>query len=511
MRVAICRTVTALALCGLGTLPAAALSPELEALVDGNNRFAFDLYGELAASRPGENVFFSPFSVSTALGMTYAGARGQTAVEMADVLRFPSLDAGVHPTYGELLTDLGSPERTDYELAVANRLWGQDGFPLKQSFLGVTRDEYGAELGTVDFIGQTETARTLINDWVADQTNDRILNLLPPGSVNTDTRLVLTNAIYFLGDWQQPFDADATYDGRFNVSPTEQIDARMMHQTGSFRHARLDDAQVLEMPYKGDDVSMLLVLPDDPAGIVAAEEWLNPETLSETIDALEITRVDVKLPKFQMDMHASLSQSLQDLGMTSAFVPGGADFTGIADADLFISDVIHKSFLRVDEKGTEAAAATGVVIGVTSLPPPPSAFFHADHPFLLALRDNRTESLLFLGRVMRPEAIEDDAGGSAAEATPLDGDLDGNGRVDQGDLDMVLSNWGAQPSSEMPILHLVGTFDQNDLDAVLGNWGATAEALQAAAVPEPATWLLLGLAAALWSPMARHRLGFPRV
>lgn len=488
---------------------AAAISPELQPLVHGNNQFAFDMYRGLAGGAEGENLFFSPFSVSTALAMTYAGARGQTAAEMAQTLHFPSLESDLHSGYGALLADLNAPERTEYELAVANRLWGQDGFGFHETFLDVTSQQYGAELGRVDFTTQTEAARNTINDWVAEQTNDRILDLLPRGSVTPDTRLVLTNAIYFLGDWQSPFDAEDTYEGRFRVTPEEQIDATMMHQTGSFRYAELPHAQVLEMPYQGDDVSMLLVLPDETTGLADAEDWLNADTLLDTVDALEMTRVDVKLPKFQMEMDASLKRPLVELGKPTAF-SGSANFSGMADANLTISDVIHKAFLRVDEKGTEAAAATGVIIGLTSVPPPPSAYFHADHPFLLAMRDNRTESLLFLGRVMRPEAIEQDG---TPRQSALAGDFDGDGVINQGDLDLVLLHWGNtfEPGSGINVASAIKV-DQRALDAVLLHWGAAAPSPDSAAVPEPATWLLCALGV-VWLAMRcdlRTRL-FPAI
>jgi serpin B len=474
-----------------GGSTARAISSDSATVVAGNNQFAFDLYDHVAAGA-GENVFFSPMSVSTALAMTYAGARGQTAHEMAQVLHFTLPQDELHAGYNELLADLATPERQDYELTIANRLWGQDGFPFHQSYLDVTRDQYGAELGLVDFVNDTENARQTINHWVEEETHDRIKDLLPAGTVTPDTRLVLTNAIYFLGDWQSQFSPSQTHDDVFHVSATELRDVSMMQQENNFRYADLPHAQVLEMPYKGDDVSMLLVLPHEDDGLTAVDEWLSPATLAEAVDSLDRQRVSVSLPKFTIESDVRLTGVLQEMGMQSPF-SWSADFSGMADANLAISDVVHKAFLRVDEKGTEAAAATGVVVGVTSVPPPPDAYFRADHPFFLALRDNRTESLLFLGRVMRPDAADDDS----RELDLFAGDFNGDGQVDQGDLDLVLLNWGADAGQPIRldgwrIGTPEGIVDQGELDAVLLHWGRITQTdLQTSSIPEPATWLLV--------------------
>jgi serpin B len=473
------------------------ISTDLAAVVAGNNQFAFDLYDSVA-SGAGENIFFSPMSVSAALAMTYAGARGQTAQEMAQVLHFGLPQEDLHAAHHELLTDLASADRQNYELNIANRLWGQDGFPFHQSYLDLTRDRYRAELGIVDFEHDTENSRQTINQWVEEQTEERIKNLLPSGTVTRDTRLVLTNAIYFLGDWQQKFHPSNTHASAFHVSTTEQFDVSMMSQEGNFRYAELPQAQVLEMPYQGDDISMVLMLPHEQGGLAALDDWLSADTFATAVDSLEGRRVSVSLPKFTIESDLPLTSVLQEMGMQTPF-SDFADFTGMADARLAISDVLHKAFLRVDEKGTEAAAATGVVVGVTSLPPPPDAYFRADHPFLLALRDNRTDSLLFLGRVMRPDAAEDDR----RDQGVLAGDFNGDGNVDQADLDLVLLDWsvdaaGNQLRQGWRIGGAEGLVDQSELDAVLLNWGATASLEESASIPEPATCVLAAVCFALF-------------
>jgi serpin B len=409
---------------------------------------------------------------------------------MAAALRLPLPHETLHPASGELMTDLNLPTRRGYELTIANRLWGQSGFPLRQEFLDITGEHYGAELGLVDFEHATEAARQSINQWVEQQTHQRIQDLIPDGSLSRDTRLVLTNAIYFLGDWEQKFNSLHTRNDQFTISPTEQMDVLMMNQEEDFRYAELPQAQVLELPYVGDDVSMLLMLPTDADGLDGLEDWLSAESLGAAMDSLQTERVRISLPKFTMTAEFDLNESLQDLGMQTAFTDF-AYFSGISDVPLLISKVRHKSFLHVDEEGTEAAAATSVEIGLTSVPPEP-VIFRADHPFLLALRDNRTESLLFLGRVVRPET-------DIAAAAIRTGDYNGDGRIDQGDLDLVLLHWGADAAtppagwtSELPAV----VVDQNELDAVLTNWGQSTAGLQAANVPEPAAWLLLSTAAA---------------
>jgi len=375
---------------------------ELAAVGGGNNQFAFDLYGRLAGEQDG-NLFFSPYSVSTALAMTYAGARGNTEAEMADTLHFTLSQDRLHPAFGSIISDLNDSQREGYQLNVANRLWGQQGYGFLAEYLDVTRQHYGAELAQLDFIGETEQSRLTINHWVEEQTQQKITNLIPSGALSPWTRLVLTNAIYFKGDWKYQFAPELTQGASFQAAPGEQLSVQMMHQQRRLNYAALPTFQMLEMPYTGEDLSMLALLPNEPDGLAELESWLTAERLDQSIDQLFASTVSVFLPKFEMTSQFGLTPVLASMGMPEAFNAGAADFSGMSgERDLFISSVIHKAFVEVNEEGTEAAAATGVVVGTTSVPPLPE-LFRADHPFLFLIRDNRTESILFLGRVTHPE------------------------------------------------------------------------------------------------------------
>jgi serpin B len=379
----------------------ATLSPDVNSLVAGNNRFAFSLFQHVAsASQSDGNMLISPFSISSALAMTYAGARGNTASQMASVLGFNLPDDRLHPAYGELLADLTTP-REAYQLSVANRLFGQAGYPFKQSFLDVTSQDYRAPLEPTDFVHDAEGSRLHINDWVADQTHDKIKDLLPQGSVTSDTRLVLTNAIYFNGKWNSKFDEQYTADRPFVSADGTSTPVKTMFQQHEFRYGQFDGYKMLEMPYAGLDLSMVIVLPTAANGLNDVAGSLSSDMLAQNLSSMHQSNVNVFLPKFKFDASFSLGKTLRGMGMTDAFLD--PDFSGISDQGLAISDVIHKAYIDVNEAGTEAAAATAVVIGVTcACGPPQPQLFNADHPFLFALRDTHSGSLLFMGRVMRP-------------------------------------------------------------------------------------------------------------
>jgi serpin B len=381
------------------------LSADAATVVAGSNRFALDIYKQLASSaQPGDNVLVSPFSISTALAMTYAGARGNTARQIADVLGFTLPDDRLHSAFGELVRDLDA-DREGYQLSIANRLFGQNGYPFKQSFLDITERDYGAPLEIVDFVREPEPARGRINDWVADETHDKIPGLFPPGSIHQYSRLVLTNAIYFNGSWKDKFDEKLTRKETF-FSAGGPIPAVMMFQQGSFLYAERPGFQMLEMPYAGDDLSMVVLLPDERDGLRTLETLVTPQLFQESLTALDRVTVKVHFPKFTFDSSFELGDALEELGMTDAFDPYHADLTGIADPspnNLYIGTGLHKAFIDVNEEGTEAAAATGFGIFTTCLcTPPQPKTFRADHPFLFALRDRQSGSLLFLGRVGRP-------------------------------------------------------------------------------------------------------------
>lgn len=378
------------------------VSQEVQAIAKSNDAFAFDLYSQLRSDDG--NLFFSPTSISTALAMTYAGAEGDTEKELATTLNFSLPEAEVHPAFASLMAKLNAPEKDAYELRIANRLWGQTGYGFLPKYLAITRTDYGAELAQVDFINEAEQARRRINGWVEKQTNDKIKDLIPQGAVDSLTRLVLTNAIYFKGKWEHEFDKKGTKDAPFTVSADEKIDVPMMFQKERFKYGETADLQLLEMPYNGDDLSMLVLLPKEVDGLAAVEKKLSAENLDKWTKGMRKLEVQTHIPRFKLTEQFQLNSTLSALGMPSAFNPGRADFSGMnGKKDLYITAAIHKAFVEVNEEGTEAAAATGIVVGVTSLPPPPKVF-RADHPFVFMIRDSRTGSILFLGRVTNPKA-----------------------------------------------------------------------------------------------------------
>jgi serpin B len=375
------------------------LKPETKAVVNDNNAFAFELYGQLRGKEG--NLFFSPYSISTALAMTYGGARGQTAEEMATAMHFALPQERLHPAFADLGKELnndGKPRKA--KLQIANRLWGQKDYGFFPAFLKLSEDNYGAGLKEVDFVGDTEGARKVINAWVEEQTKDKIKDLLQPGILSVDTRLVLTNAIYFKAAWQRPFNPKATVDGPFHVAPGKQVKAKLMKASFRANFKDFGDVAVLELPYEEHEMSMILLLPKKKDGLADLEKGLTAARLQELVGKMSGHIVDVTLPKFKVTAEFQLNEQLQALGMKRAF-GAGADFSGMTSrGKLHISAVVHKAFIDLNEAGTEAAAATAVVMDVLSAPPPGT--FTADHPFAYVLRDNRTGSILFMGRLVNP-------------------------------------------------------------------------------------------------------------
>ena len=370
-----------------------------------NTEFASDLYAKLR-SQDG-NLFFSPYSISTALAMTYGGARGETAKQMAQTFHFDLPDNQLAPAFGALANSLNAVQsKGQVRLAIANSLWPQAGYPFRQDYLDLCEKYYGASIQPVDYAGNTEGARKTINTWVERKTMDKIVDLLKPGTLNQTTSLVLVNAIYFKGNWVHKFKPEATRDAPFHVSPETTATAPLMHQTDDFGYAEFPDLQVLELPYLGNDVSMVVLLPRDADGLGKLEEQLTAPKLAAWTAALKSQKVQVFLPKFKATSQFSLGGTLAEMGMPDAFVYPKADFSGMDGThNLYISDVIHKAYVDVDEQGTEAAAATGVLMraGAIARPMAPIPVFRADHPFLFLIRDNRTGSVLFLGRVTDPK------------------------------------------------------------------------------------------------------------
>ena len=372
-----------------------------EKVVAGNNQFALDLYGQIK-SLDG-NLFYSPYSISTAMAMTYAGAENETAKQMAQTLHFELAPVDFHTDFGHLINQLNlQGQKGDYQLSIANALWGQKDFPFLDSFLELNRQCYRAGLENVDFVKETEKTRKRINRWVEKQTQDKIKNLIPAGMLDAMTRLVLTNAIYFKGDWALQFDAEQTKDEPFYITPAKTVNAPLMHQKDRFKYGQTDALQLLELPYKGDNLSMLVLLPDKKEGLASLEKKLNSEKLTEWQKLLRKKEVLVYLPKFTTTCrYDDLAKTLADMGMPLAFTPA-ADFSGMTGGkDLFISDVVHKAFVEVNEEGTEAAAATGVAMRLTAMPTPPPVF-RADRPFVFIIKDNNTGSILFIGRIVDP-------------------------------------------------------------------------------------------------------------
>jgi len=378
---------------------------DMDSLVNGNNTFNFDLYQALR--KTDGNIFYSPYSISEALAMTYAGARGDTEKAIADALEFSLSQERLHPAFNKLDLELKKrgqgaqgKDAKGFRLNVVNAIWGQKDFSFQSQFLDTLAINYGAGLRILDFITQTEKSRVTINDWVADQTENRIKDLIPQGVITNMTRLVLTNAIYFNAAWMYPFKTENTSNGAFHLLNGSNVTMPMMKQTQSFRYAEGANYQAVELPYDGNELSMIILLPKE-GQIEAFEKALNGETYKEIVNKLGTRSVTLTMPKFEYESSFGLKQALTDLGMGVAFNPDTADLSGISGKrDLYIQDVIHKAFVSVDEAGTEAAAATAVIVGTTSAPQP--ATMTIDRPFIFVIRDIATGSTIFTGRVMNP-------------------------------------------------------------------------------------------------------------
>lgn len=372
------------------------------AVAEGNNVFAVALYGRLRNQKG--NLFFSPESISTALAMAYAGARGTTAAEMAKTLHFTLPPDKLHPAMGALLHDLNAAHE-GYQLSVANALWAQQGYTFLDAFLNVLKTDYSAGLNQLNFKGATEAARRTINQWVEQKTQDKIKDLLQPGALRPDTRLVLTNAIYFKGDWETQFDKAQTKNEDFHLSPAQTATAPLMHREGRFNYFDGGSFQVLEVPYKGKELSLIIFLPKDSGGLPVLEQSLTDSNLQQWLRQLvSVPKVIVTMPKFKVTQEFELGSTLSAMGMPQAFA-SNADFSGMTGhRDFAISEVIHKAYIDLNEEGTEAAAATAVTMRALAMRAPegPPPVFRADHPFVFMIRDNRSASILFMGRMADP-------------------------------------------------------------------------------------------------------------
>lgn len=374
-------------------------------LAHGIDRFALELYPRLPA---GENAFFSPASISTAFAMAYAGARGATAEQIAQVMHFTAPPQQIGLDVAALLKGWNAQANEDrgFNLAVANALWGQRGYPFAPAFTQLLESDFAASLHPADF-AQPEPARQTINQWVQQQTQGKIQDLIPKGGVTAATRLVLTNAVYFKAAWDEPFNKGATRPAHFKLSGEKTgADVPMMHNTAGFHHLKADGFAALEMPYARGRLSMIVLLPDAPDGLAALEKNLTYAKLSDWLQKLQSQRpaqVAVSFPRFKMTRELQLGKTLAEMGMAGAFGPT-ADFSGMSEPGaepLGISEAFHKAFIDVNEEGTEAAAATGLVMRATAAHAI-TATFNADHPFLFLIRDNQAGAILFMGRVVYP-------------------------------------------------------------------------------------------------------------
>jgi len=371
----------------------------IQEVVDANNRFTFDLYSELNKSEDG-NIFYSPYSISAALAMTYEGAKEQTADEMKSVFHFPESSI-LRPNFAAIYNNINEGAG-DYELKTGNALWTQQDYPFLEDYTSRVEKYYGGKTANLDFIRETEKSRQTINTFIEEQTNNKIKDLIPAGTLDSTTRLVLTNAIYFKGNWKWEFDKTNTIEEDFTITPDNIVKTPMMSMSpeeATFNYASTEELQILELPYKGDDISMLVLLP--AGNLEAIESSLTAEKLNEYKAQMKETKLDsISFPKFEFDAKYFMKDALSALGMPTAF-SGGADFSGMTGGkDLFVGFVIHQAYVKVDEEGTEAAAATAVGMKLTAIIP--TNVFRANHPFIFIIQDKQNGNILFLGRVIDP-------------------------------------------------------------------------------------------------------------
>lgn len=373
----------------------------IQEVVNANNKFAFELYSELDKSEQ-ENMFYSPYSISAALAMTYEGARGQTADEMKSVFHFPESNT-LRQNFAAIYNDINKKDKL-YQLSTGNALWVQQDYKFLNEYLSTVEKYYGGKAANLDFVRETEKSRQTINKFIEEQTNNKIKDLIPKGVLNSYTMLVLTNAIYFKGTWTWEFDKSDTREQDFKITPSNIVKTPMMYmknEKATFNYADIGELQILELPYKGDEISMLILLPTENLETISPS--LTTEKLNEWKSQMkEDILDDIYLPKFEFNTKYSMTDTLSALGMPTAFSEGNADFSGMdGSKNLFINTVIHQAYVKVDEEGTEAAAATAVGVTITSVGPP-RKIFRADHPFIFIIQERETGNILFMGRVVDP-------------------------------------------------------------------------------------------------------------
>ena len=382
-----------------------ATAQDVSDVVNGNSQFAIDAYKKLNSENGGKNIFFSPYSISSALAITYEGARGQTAQEMQQVLGLPEDENAMLAGFAKIYNTINGKGKS-YQLYTANALWAQQSYKFLDSFTSVSKKYFGAQATNVDFINKSEQARQEINGWVESHTNSKIKDLMPQGSLDPLTRLVITNAVYFKGKWKLQFEPSKTYGADFKVSPQQSVKVQMMHMSGEksrFNYLENDELQMIELPYDGNGLSMVVILPLE-GKMDDVEQSLSVQKIGELKAMLSEQEVVVNLPKFKFKTKYSMAQTLAGMGMPNAF-SDEADFSGMdGTKDLYISKVIHQAFVEVNEEGTEAAAATAVV-DATSIAQPQN-IFNANRPFIFMIEEKSTGTILFMGKVTDPSKAD---------------------------------------------------------------------------------------------------------
>ena len=386
----------------------------VQSVINANNQFALELFSKYIndAEQKGKNVFYSPYSISSAMVVTYEGAKGQTAGEIQKIFHFPLDQSARRPAYAKIYNEINKQNEGDLPskendsqpkaclLSTANALWAQEDYPFLDEYVTLAEKYYGGKVTNLDFNTEAEESRGIINKWIKEQTNNRIKELVPVGAVGPDTRLILTNTVHFKGEWVHKFEKEATYDDKFSVDAGKTVNVEMMHMTEfSFNYAVTEQLQILEMLYFGNEWSMIILLPRENE-MQSLERSLTIDSLNKWIAMLQEKEVTLFIPKFKFETKYFLKEPLMEMGMPSAFSKG-ADFSGMTGKNEFLVDnVIHQAFIEVNEEGTEASAVTDVSLleGI----PEETDIFRADHPFVFIIQQRATGNILFVGKLMDP-------------------------------------------------------------------------------------------------------------
>lgn len=374
-----------------------ATAESVSTLVESLNDFSFNFYNQIGTSEDG-NVFFSPYSIFTALSMAYEGAKGNTSAQMKDVLNILQNDSAMLGSFGRIY-NLLNQNQDGYTISTANAFWAHEDYEFLQNYLHLLQNFYMAEANELDFGNNVEAAET-INNWIEEQTHDKIKDMIDSSVLSEMTKLVLTNAIYFKGLWASPFDPDNTFESDFELSTGSKVEVEMMSQESDFNYTETDDLKILELDYAGNNLSMIIVLPKEN-NISVAESAINDQNLSDWRNDFYELEINVQIPQFKFEKKYTLNDLLKEMGITDAFLPGIADFSGMDGTEyLYIGTAIHQSYIEVNEEGTEAAAATAIIMEATAIPDYKE--FIADHPFVFLIQHKETGAILFMGRVMNP-------------------------------------------------------------------------------------------------------------